>query len=278
MKTAIIAYIPVLHRGYLEFIRSKKPDAIFLITEELVTTFDKELAGTLRRDLRSIDTVSMISILKSLNLAKTVKVLSDDIVVVEEIFAPNDFVVEETMKRLFPNIIYQKENIFLRWEWNSVFKEVEPLSQVISLEKFDLEFMDKARTLAEKSSDWWRQVGAVIIGDRIINPLTAFNHHLPNEQSSYVNGDPRSIFKPGEHIEMSLAIHAEASVICRAANKGVSLSGTSLYVTTFPCPVCARLILESGIKKVYYHHGYSRLDAKDILESGEVQMFHIGNW
>ncbi len=278
MKTAIVAYIPVLHSGYLEFIKSKNPDVIFLITEKMVATFDKELAGTLHRDLRAIDSKDMITTLKSLGLAKDVFHLSELVTFSEKVFIPDDIVVEKTMKHLFPNISYEKESIFLRWEWNSTFKQTEPLSQVMSYEEFDKEFMDKAGILATKSPDWWRQVGAIIIGNNIINPIEAFNHHLPNEQSAYVNGDPRSSFNAGENIEMSLAIHAESSAICYAANKGISLKDAILYVTTFPCPVCARLILESGIKKVYYHHGYSRLDAKDILEGGGVQMFHIGNW
>jgi dCMP deaminase len=277
MKIAIVAYIPVLHRGYLDFIKSKNPDAIFLITEKMVAMFDKELAGTLHRDLRAIDSKDMITTLKSLGLAKDVFHLSELVTFSEKVFIPDDIVVEKTIKHLFPNISYEKASIFLRWEWNSTFKQTEPLSQVISYEKFDKEFMDRAGVLAAKSPDWWRQVGAVIVGDKIINPIEAFNHHLPHEQSTYVNGDPRSSFNAGENIEMSLAIHAEASAICYAANKGISLKDAILYVTTFPCPVCARLILESGIKKVYYHHGYSRLDAKDILEGGGVQIFHMGN-
>ena len=72
---------------------------------------------------------------------------------------------------------------------------------------------------------------------------TGYNVHLPTEYSPYVDGDPRSESSAGEHINSSTALHAEASLIAHAAKTGLSLEGADLFVSTFPCPQCARLIL-----------------------------------
>ena len=62
-------------------------------------------------------------------------------------------------------------------------------------------------------------------------------------------GDPRSNFDAGKNIELSKFIHAEASLIAQAAKQGAKLEGASIYVTTFPCPVCARLVATAGLRK-----------------------------
>jgi dCMP deaminase len=56
------------------------------------------------------------------------------------------------------------------------------------------------------------------------------------------------------------------------AKEGVSLKEGSIYVTTFPCSNCARLLCEAGIKKVFYKNGYSRLDAESIFKFYGVEI------
>ena len=58
--------------------------------------------------------------------------------------------------------------------------------------------------------------------------------------------------------------------IAKAAQMGVSLEGSTIYVTTFPCPVCAKLIVYSGIERVVFSEGYAILDAQDILNSYSI--------
>ncbi|NCS97095.1 MAG: deoxycytidylate deaminase, partial [Candidatus Pacebacteria bacterium] len=89
------------------------------------------------------------------------------------------------------------------------------------------------------------------------------------------DSDPRNSFHKGEHIELSTAIHAEAALIADAAKKGISLEGTQLYVTTFPCPACAKLIACSGITKLYFSEGYSMLDGEKILNDAGVLLSKI---
>jgi dCMP deaminase len=130
------------------------------------------------------------------------------------------------------------------------------------------------REEAEKSSDWWRQVGGLIVKDGSIISKT-HNRHVPHEQTPYIDGDPRADFSKGVNLELSTAIHCEAFLIADAAHKGVSLLGAEMYVTTFPCPPCAKLIAYSGIKKLYYADGYGVLDGERILKNRGVDIIFV---
>ena len=134
--------------------------------------------------------------------------------------------------------------------------------------------MDSAASAAERSPDWWRQVGAVLARDgKII--LTAYNTHLPSEQMAYVCGDPRSNFNAGEHIDASLAIHAEIAILAEAARRGIITEGCDLYVTTFPCPPCANAWANAGIKRLFYRGGYSLVAGAEALRSRGVELFTV---
>ena len=82
-------------------------------------------------------------------------------------------------------------------------------------------------------------------------------------------------FDAGEKHHLSNSIHAEASLVGKAAKDGIRLNNTNLYVTTFPCPTCAKLVAEAGIKKVYYQDGYSLSDAEDILKNSGVELILV---
>jgi deoxycytidylate deaminase len=151
--------------------------------------------------------------------------------------------------------------------------EVSP-DRVISTEERDNTLIKKASELAAKSSDWWRRIGALIVKNGEV-VLEAFNSHMPSDFNLDSAGDPRTSFNPGERIDLSTAIHAEAKAISQAARKGIALEGATVYVSTFPCPGCAKLIAESGIKKVYYDQGYSLLDAENLLKDFGVEIIKV---
>jgi dCMP deaminase len=75
--------------------------------------------------------------------------------------------------------------------------------------------------------------------------------------------------------DLSTAIHAEASVVGRAARYGISLDGAELYVTTFPCPACARLIAEAGFRRCYFSGAYSVLDGDGILHAAGIELVWV---
>ena len=146
--------------------------------------------------------------------------------------------------------------------------------QIVVCDEFSKIIIARAEKEAEKSSDWWRHVGAVIIKDgKIVS--SGHNVHLPSEHTPYVNGDPRNCFHKGDHLELSTAIHIEARLIAEAARDGVALAGAEIYVTTFPCPPCAKMIAYSGIKKIYYKEGYGVLDGESVLKDKGVKIYFV---
>jgi dCMP deaminase len=98
---------------------------------------------------------------------------------------------------------------------------------------------------------------------------------MPDEQSPYVNGDPRTSYKRGVDANLTTAAHGEGVLIAEAARAGVSLMGASIYVTDFPCPYCARIIAHSGITKCYFARGYAALDGADVLKEKGVELIYI---
>src|SRR4029078_6670732 len=92
-----------------------------------------------------------------------------------------------------------------------------------------------AEAEAERSIDWWRQVGAAI---RFASGtvVATHNEHHPHPQSPYVVGDPRSNFFKGVHLELSTAMHAEARLIAAAARAGRSTVGAATHVPALRTP------------------------------------------
>jgi len=80
---------------------------------------------------------------------------------------------------------------------------------------------------------------------------------------------------PGERQDIANTIHAEQYIISQAAKEGIFTKGLSLYVTTFPCPVCAKLIACSGIQHLYFGEGGSNFDARKVLESVGVTIVYV---
>jgi dCMP deaminase len=167
------------------------------------------------------------------------------------------------------------DETFLRWdrEWSQA---VRPAAFDGAVAAGDLPrgLLNRARELAGRSSDWWRQVGALAVrGDDLLG--SAWNHHRPTPYSPYIDGDPRDGFSRGVRADLSTAIHAEAALIAAAARDGVSLRGADLYVTTFPCPACARLIAEAGLRRCYFAGGYSVLDGESVLRAAGVALYWV---
>ena len=106
--------------------------------------------------------------------------------------------------------------------------------------------------------------------------LQGHNHPVVAENYTLETlGDPRSNFDAGQNIDLQKNIHAEVGVIAEAARRGIALKGADLFVTTFPCPVCAKSVAEAGIKRVYFKDGYSLLDAMDIFKTKGIEVIQV---
>lgn len=119
-----------------------------------------------------------------------------------------------------------------------------------------------ATIFAEQSYCKRRKVGAVLAKDNRIM-ATGYNGTL----SGRVNE-----CEDNKDATLKEVLHAEQNVIAFAAKNGISTNGCTLYITTLPCPECAKLIVQSGIKKVVYKETYRDILGIALLESNGVKV------
>jgi dCMP deaminase len=138
-----------------------------------------------------------------------------------------------------------------------------------------LAMMKIALIEADKSPDWWIQVGGVLARNGEVR-LVGHNEHKPNEREALFMGDPRSNFSRGLQIELNLVDHAERVIIGEAARRRIGTEGCDLYVTTFPCPPCSRQIIRTGIKRCFFLKGYALMEESDKNMRAEgIEIFHV---
>ncbi|EKE11898.1 MAG: hypothetical protein ACD_15C00003G0010 [uncultured bacterium] len=275
MKKDIIAYVPVLHDGYRRFFEKYKDANLHILGQELIFEHD-----ALTKEIRQLKPELVKKSIESWRIFADVKITGKKELLEikensEKIIMPNDEIMRVLSQKYFSGKEVDFDDIFLRWDKHNTVKEfpIDP-DRRITTDDFDKEMMLAANLFSKNSSDWWRRIGSVIVKDgKII--VSACNKHVPSEQMPFVNGDPRSNFHKGVHLELSTAIHSEAAAIAQSAREGISLEGASIYVTTFPCPPCAKLIAYSGIKKIYYNIGYGVLDGESILKDNGVEIIFV---
>ncbi len=126
--------------------------------------------------------------------------------------------------------------------------------------KWDKRFMEMAQTVAGWSSCYQegRQIGAVIVREKRIL-TTGYNGAPQGVKSCKEKGEclRRKLGIPsGTRHELCYAVHAEQNAVIQAARLGIQLDGATLYCTHQPCVICAKIIINSGIKRVVYREGY----------------------
>lgn len=280
-KKILIALVPVIHTKYLELFK-KYPDHLYILDNTILEKWDR--FENLKRDLRTVNQELVYDFIKKSGIVKNVDLLelknlqnfSDSIDENTDIVMPNEDVSHWFAEEFLSNKKVEFENVFLRWNKPVSTQELEVANdRTISHEKAHQELMDKTNELKEKSANWWRQIGALVTDTKGSIVLSAFNRHVPTQENMAVYGDLRMCFDAGENHHLSNSIHAEASLVGKAAKDGIPLRDTNLFVTTFPCPTCAKLVAEAGIKKVYYQEGYSLSDAEDILKNAGVEIILV---
>ena len=148
------------------------------------------------------------------------------------------------------------------------------------MDKWDIRFLEMAEFIGEWSSCYQtnRHVGAVIVKDKRI--LTTGYNGAP---SGIVSCKERNEclrkklnIPSGTMHEVCYAVHAEQNAICQAAKLGISVEGATIYVTHQPCTICTKMIINAGIKKVVYKHGYPDDFSKVLLEEAGVELIKAG--
>jgi dCMP deaminase len=273
----VLLYLPVVHAGHQAFFARHSDAAEVLVLGSGFRAAFKSLA----KDIRALPPDTAAGFLQLMLPGIPVRVIepadlqaaltAGTLVLPDEDVTRSlaaDYHLDEGRTVVF-------DRTFLRWdrEW-SLAQRPPGADAAVTAAALPPGLAARARELAGHSSDWWRQVGAIAWrGDEILG--AAWNQHRPTEYAPYIDGDPRDGFSRGVRADLSTAIHAEASVIAQAAGAGTPLAGADLYVTTFPCPACARLIAAAGLRRCYFSGGYSVLDGDGILRAAGVELIGV---
>ncbi len=273
VKKILILHIPVIHKGYLDFFNKIRGgvSSIYLIDEKL-----QEELSDVKRDIASIDSKVIKELLNKMGFQNVSILFKKNIRKIknEKIILVQDEISRNLYNKYLKGKKVEWESAFLRWDRSRVLAEFPAKNVIVSKKPFDLKMMKEAYKESEKSGDWWRQIGAVLVkGGKIV--IRSYNMGVPNDNTPYQLGSIRDLFKAGEKQELSPTIHAEQALISEAAKKGIKLLGASLYLTHYPCPLCAKLVAYSGIKKLYFSEGASNLDGEKIMKLSGVKIFRI---
>ena len=147
------------------------------------------------------------------------------------------------------------------------------------MNKWDKRFMELAEVVATWSSCYQdnRHVGAVIVRNKRI--ITTGYNGAPESIESCKDRESclRRIknIPSGTMQEVCYAVHAEQNAICQAAKLGISIQGATLYCTHQPCVICCKMIINSGISKVYYKYGYPDEFSLQLFKEAGVELIKM---
>lgn len=272
VNKAIVAYIPALHAGYLSFFKKHQPAVIFVLGRSFIDAFPR-----LNRDLRALAPEQIVTGLMALGFDASVLEISavEELTGYASIVLPDEDVSRDFAEKHLKLNTTAFENIFLRWDGIAPDKqkEISP-DRVTSIDELDREFMLNAFTESEKSADWWRQIGAVLVKDKKII-CKGHIRYFPSDLALDVFGTPRSNYDFGQRPDVYISMHAEADVIAQAAKEGIALAGASCYSSTFPCINCSFLLARAGVSRLYYTKGYSNLDSEEVLKSAGIEIIYV---
>lgn len=131
--------------------------------------------------------------------------------------------------------------------------------------QFDRRYLQMAKIWAKNSYCKRRQVGALIVRERMII-------------SDGYNGTPsgfENICEDENGKTKPYVLHAEANAITKVAKSNNSSEGATLYVTSSPCMECSKLIIQAGIRRVVYCDEYHNLDGIELLKRAGIEVIKI---
>ena len=137
--------------------------------------------------------------------------------------------------------------------------------QAAKQRKLDSRYLRMARIWAENSYCQRRQVGALVVKDKMII-------------SDGYNGTPtgfENICEDDDNVSKPYVLHAEANAITKLARSSNNSDGSTIYITASPCIECAKLIIQAGIKRVVYGEQYRLPDGIELLRRAGIEVVFI---
>ena len=130
---------------------------------------------------------------------------------------------------------------------------------------FDQRYLQMAQIWAQNSYCKRRQVGALIVKDKMII-------------SDGYNGTPagfENVCEDENNVTKPYVLHAEANAITKVARSNNSSENATLYITDSPCMECAKLIIQSGIRRVVYSNQYRNIEGIELLKRATIELVYI---
>lgn len=145
------------------------------------------------------------------------------------------------------------------------------MNEAVNRPDWDHYFMNIAHVVKARGNCIRRQVAAVIVKDaRIIS--TGYNGTPRGVRNCFEGGCARCAgdSSSGENLGECVCSHAEENAITQAAYHGIALAGATIYVTISPCLICAKMLINAGIREVIYEEEYefSRQTRELLQEAG----------
>lgn len=141
---------------------------------------------------------------------------------------------------------------------------------------WDEYFMGIADLVKERSTCLRRKVGAVIVkNNRILT--TGYNGAPPGVSHCEDVGCLRELMHvpSGERHELCRALHGEQNAVIQAAKYGISIEAATIYTTTYPCVICSKILIASGIKRIVFRGGYPDELSKKFLQESDILVDEI---
>ena len=131
--------------------------------------------------------------------------------------------------------------------------------------KLDMRYLKMARVWAENSYCVRRQVGALVVKDKMII-------------SDGYNGTPsgfENVCEDENNVTKPYVLHAEANAITKLARSSNNSDGATIYITASPRIECAKLIIQAGIRRVVYGEQYRLTDGIDLLRRAGIEVVYL---
>ncbi len=144
----------------------------------------------------------------------------------------------------------------------------------MAFDKWDRRFMQMCDLIGTWASCYKsdRKMGCMIVKDKRVL-TTGYNGAPAGLKTCVERGECMRVrlgIPSGQQAQLCYAVHAEQNALIQAAKLGLSVDGATLYVTNRPCVICAKLIINAGIRRIVYRYDYPDDFALELLNEAGV--------